>query len=305
MGVVNSLTVRHRTGRILVEDATSIATHGRHRRRISLADLDEGPARQAAQRVLTERAQPRSSWTAAIEVEAGTAAAPYGPGGWRPLDTPSFDGTPLRCVALTTSFDRGGNPIFEPTLQTRRQFTAERAEILLERASATSLGGTAREATPLPGIGNGIAVGEIQRFTSGDMNVEAEIPSTTFPQSTTSAFQVDELVHLCRLSLRQVVPNTTRPTVLQLLENGTPKAFTAGGVTTTELVLPAGVRHVIVQPEYLFLVPNVAAYQWECVDCDDPDDDPEANVRLMYLQVVATRANPAAVQKSTPSAPWE
>jgi hypothetical protein len=303
MGVVNSLKVRHKTGSIVVEDDASIAALGyRVRKHLSLASLEEESARAAAQRVLAARAMPQSEWKAGIEVDAGGPNAPYSAGGWRPADTLPVNGDPMRCVDMRITFDDAANPFFDPTFGTRQQLARERAEIALSKAG-NSMDGTSMQATPLQGIDLGVSSGQVKRLKLD--NAEAAIPSTTFPQSTTAPFQVDEPTLICRVSLTQTIVNSTNPTTVNLIENGSPKSITEDGYATgPDMSLPAGHFKAIRQPEYLVLLPLVAVYQWQFTSCDPETGVAEDDARHFRLELVAVSLTPGATSKTPADAPW-
>lgn len=299
--IVNSLKVRSKTGLEVVEDSGSIATHGRKQRSLPLADLDADSARTQALRDVAVRSQPQDSFTAAIEVTAGTSDAPYGPGGWWPGDSPTFGTDQMRAVRISTTFDVGGNPTFVPELQTRMQSAAEREQIALSKAGA-SLNGTSRAATPLEGMTSGVVAGFVQLADTITFTQDMLTPAgqeATYDVSARRKWAGPARIH--RVDIEQgVVPQTTA-TIAHLIRSNL-----AGNTTIATLTLPVGFAHAIVLPEYCY-VGQFDNIHLEIVQHDTALNDPTnplADARWLVVNCYAVDANPATVQAPKVDVPW-
>lgn len=300
-GFCNSLAVRHKTGREIVEDLTSIGTYGRKRRSLPLADLDRDAAVAQAQRELDVRKVRRSSFTAAIEVDAGTSSAPYGVGGWVPGDAPTFRTEHVRVVRISTTFDAGGNPIFVPELQTRLQGAAERQQIMASKAGA-SLGGTSRAATALEGVPSKTIAGFVR---DADDLVFTQIQLT--PAGMESLYDVSpprKWKHPARVwfvEIAQFVPPQDLDTIVNIIQSGP-----GGTVTLAVATLPVGYYRAgtLVWYGHVGEFDNVHA-EWvqHDVAVDDPDN-PDLDARWCTVTVRAVDANPASIEPAPVEVPW-
>lgn len=301
-GRVAGLVVRYNTGLTIVDDATTVEAIGTRRRSLALADLTRDAAIAEARRELNIRKLERASCTAAIQVRAGSADAPYGVDGWGPGDSPTFGDERMRAMRITTTVDANGNPVFVPELQTRLQGEAERQKIALAKAGAT-LDATSRSARPIEGIRSGIVSGFAKPL---DPIVFTQIMLTptgmeaAFDVSSTRKWEVNTArVH--RIDLTQDVPPQEVDTIV-LIKRANP----GGTSTVATLTLPVGSFHTVVLPHYLHI--GLLDQLYMVVDqhdtaLNDPDD-PEADARWLKVQVFAVDANPAAVTPRQTEVPW-
>ena len=307
--IVNSLQVRWRGGRFLLEDATSITANGLHRRTLKLADLDESAARAVAQRYLDANKDPRSSRTVAIELgpdAVGGSSAPYGAGGWVTGDSPTFDGEQLLVHRIRTTFGVDGWPTWVPEVENRKQEDAERQEIALSKASAGTLGGRLRAATPAEGIGRDIVAGQAKRSATITFTQVVLTPTgmeAVYDKSSPRTWEDTVLVQ--RIRIKQEHPPESVDTKVVIYRTGPGGTHEVGTVT-----LPVGFyRGEVVQGEtdlpaysYVSELEGIFAV-WE--EHDPSTGDPEADSRWCTVDVIATPAHPADVDPPSVDVPWE
>jgi hypothetical protein len=305
--ITNSLQVRHKTGRFILEDSASIATHGLLRKSLVLADLDEAAARAQAQRDLDVMSTPRSTYEVALELgpeTVGTADAPFGDGGVWLGDSPTVNGLQLRMVRCTVQVDAAGWPTFVPVFETRQQSLAERQEILLGKVTGGTLNGKSRAATPVDGLTQGVSAGFAQKADLINFHQDILTPSdldsglqTYYNTSIERTWET--LVQVHRIDIRQSVLNTDRSTKVELWKTG---MGTPTLVFTAEL--PAGHYRVPYHPEYLFVGEQEALHAvW--VQYDDPTGDPFTDYRWCNVDCFAIEAHPAVVQPPQVDVPWQ
>lgn len=151
MALINAFLVRWADGFHEVEDAASIAEHGRKEGFLSLGDVQSTKEADAICAALFESmAGPQVATTMAID-PTGVDDMPYTH--FRKGDSitaPAYEGgtASQRVRALTTTEDENGRVIFVPELRAVVQEEAERIQRWLKRLANGALGGTTNAPSP-------------------------------------------------------------------------------------------------------------------------------------------------------------
>lgn len=160
MALINAFLVRWADGFHEVEDAASIAEHGRKEGFISLADVQSTKEAEAVCAALfASMAGPQIATTMAID-PTGVDDVPYTH--FRKGDSisaPAYEGgvTSQRVRALTTTETENGRVLFVPELRAVVQEEAERIQRWLKRMANGAVGGTT--SAPSPTTGGGVTDG--------------------------------------------------------------------------------------------------------------------------------------------------
>lgn len=154
MGLVNALLVRWADGYTWVEDAGSIAAHGRHESFLQAGSAySPQEATRIGQALLNLRSQPQVAVRLSID-PVGGGDEPYV--NFRVADdivAPDEDGAPAsyRVHALTVSEDdETGFVAIVPEVNTLKDVYEQRLQRWLDRMANGSMGGTSAAAAPLP-----------------------------------------------------------------------------------------------------------------------------------------------------------
>ena len=149
MALSNALLTRWSGGWLWVEDAASIAEHGRREAFLSLGQAaSEAEAQRLAEAALATSAQPQVSVQTSIEPAGGDV--PYDDFGVGDTVTvPDQRGRPSerRVLALTVTEDQEGNPTYVPELATVVEAQARRQARTLKRMANGTLGGASASAS--------------------------------------------------------------------------------------------------------------------------------------------------------------
>jgi len=218
MALINAFLVRWADGFHEVEDAASIAEHGRKEAFLSLGDVQSTAEADAICAALFEAmANPQVSTTLAID-PTGVGDMPYTH--FRKGDSitaPAFEGgtASQRVRALTTSVDDNGNVIFVPELRAVVQEEAERIQRWLKRLANGALGGTTNAPSPTTGGGGGAGFAPL---------IQAELPPFSLPGvlslDISGVYRPIKATKLIRIAASLRVAGSTTTTVV-LLINGT------------------------------------------------------------------------------------
>jgi len=217
MALINAFLVRWADGFHEVEDAASIATHGRKEGFLSLGDVQSTAEADAICAALFESmAKPQIATTMAID-PTGVDDVPYTH--FRKGDSitaPAYEGgtSSQRVRALTTTEDENGRVIFVPELRAVVQEEAERIQRWLKRLANGALGGTTNAPSPAS-TGGGVAgfspIGQV------------ELPPFTYPgplvTDISGHYRPAKGTNLTRMSMSLRVPGSTTTTV-DLIING-------------------------------------------------------------------------------------
>lgn len=151
MALINALLVRYAKGYTFVEDASSIATHGRREGYVTLGMAQSGhEATTIAVALLATKAQPADAVLAEVE-PTGNTDKPYwafNVGDYVILPTAAGPGSLYRTRAITVDEDEMGDVAFHPEFGTLADEFEIRLERWLKRLSNGALGGTIESATP-------------------------------------------------------------------------------------------------------------------------------------------------------------
>lgn len=151
MPLVNAYMVRWAGAYTWVEDAGSIASHGRREGYLTTAAGSVDEAVRVGEAILSVSAQPEVVTTASIEPQGGDE--PYINFQVGDLVTiPDETGTPVamrvRSVSVTT--DPEGNPVYVPELGSMAEERAQRVQRWLKRMANGTIGGSVESASPAP-----------------------------------------------------------------------------------------------------------------------------------------------------------